>query len=214
MNRYNQICLHIVGNTIDSSKILDILRCRHYGYEPSHGRLGQKLFREGIPVMSRILYVCDVFDSMVSERAFKKRMLVPEALVELFECCPGQFDEEIVRCLVKHVQEHGYEPTLSSDSIGLDPRSAVNIGSYIEVVCQALETGDAESLRETSRSLRTHASDLVNATIDLEEAVNVGVPDEQIERIASELMELCRETRLSLIGVPRAVKPRDEVEAN
>jgi len=219
MNRYNEMGLQIVGNTIGSSKILDILRCRHYGYEPSHARPQQKLFREGIPVMSRILYVCDVFDSMVSDRAYKERKLIPEALVELFKCSPGQFDEEIVRCLVSHVQEHGYEPTLLSDSVNLDPRSAVKIGSYIEVVCQALETGDSETLRETSRSLRTDASkvfahDLVNATIDLEEAVNVGLPDEQIERIASELMELCRDTRQSLICVPSAVDLIDGLEVN
>jgi len=219
MNRYNEMGLQIVGNTIDSSKIVDILRYRHYGYEPSHARPQQKLFREGIPVMSRILYVCDVFDSMVSDRAHKQRLLVPEALVELLKCCLGQLDEEIVRCLVKHVQENGYELTLSSDSVDLDPRSAVHIGSYVEVVYQALALGDSESLREISRSLRTHASkvfahDLVDATINLEEAVNVGLPDEQIERVAVELMELCRETRQALIGVPSATKREGELEVN
>ena len=217
MNRYDEIGLQIVSNTIDSSKILDILRCRHFGYEPSHARPNQELFREGIPIMSRILYVCDVFDTMVSDSAFKERLLIPEALVELLRCCPGQFDEEIVRCLVKHVEEHGYEPTPSPDLVYLDPRSAVNIGSYIEVVYQSLEVRDFETLRETSRTLRTHASkvfahDLVDATIDLEEAVKVGLPDEQIQHIAVELVELCRQTRQSLISVSCAVKREDELE--
>jgi len=216
MNRYHDMGLQIVGNTIDSTKVLDILKFRHYGYEPSHARPQQKLFREGIPVMARILYVCDVFDTLVNDRAHKERLLVPEALVELLRC-KGQFDQEIVRCLVKHVQEHGYQTTSLSESVQLDPRSAVNIGGYIEVLYQALETGNSESLRETSRSLRTDASkafahELVNATIHLEDAVNVGLPDEQIHRIADDLMELCRHTRQSLISTSGVIKPREKLE--
>ena len=212
MNRYHELGLQLVGNTIDSPEILEILKCRHYGYEPAYARQDQKLFREGIPLLARVLYVCDVFDSMVNDRAFKKRLLVPEALVELLKCSPGQFDPEIVRCLVKHVEEHGYEPPAAGDLRAIDPRSALNIGSQIEVVYQALDTRNLDSLRETSRALRTQATkvfahDLVDATIDLEEAINNDLPDEQLHQIAGELMELCRETRLALISPTGATNP-------
>jgi len=219
MNRHYDVGLQIVGNTINSTKLLEILRCRHYGYEPSHARQGQKLFREGIPVLSRVLYVCDVFDTLVSDRAFREQMLIPEALVEMLKCSPGQFDLEIVRCLVKHVEEHGYEQTQTGDWLGIDPRSAVGIGSHVEVVYQALETRNLYLLREASRSLRTQASkafvyDLVEATIDLEEAVNGEFPEDQIHEIANDVMALCRETRQSLTYVPRAEEPEAEVDSS
>ena len=67
--------------------------------------------------------------------------------------------------------------------------------------------------------MRTQASkafvyDLVEATIDLEEAVNGEFPEDQIHEIANDVMALCRETRQSLTYVPRAEEPEAEVDSS
>ncbi len=218
MNRHDEIGLQIVQNTIDSAEIFQILKCRHYGFSRSSARKGQTVFGADIPVMSRILYVCDVFDTLVNGRVYRERMLIPEALAELLKCSPEQFDQDIVRCLVQHVKDHGAEVTQPEVSTSVDPRSAVAIGSHIEVVYQALEAGDLGALRETSRVLRTQASkvfahELVDATIDLEEAVSEGYSEEDISRIAGELIGLCRETRHSLISVAGLVRRESEIKS-
>ncbi len=51
---------------------------------------------EEIPLGSRIIYVCDAFDAMVSERPYREPMPADEALAELRRCAGTQFDPELV----------------------------------------------------------------------------------------------------------------------
>jgi putative nucleotidyltransferase with HDIG domain len=51
---------------------------------------------EGIPLGARILAVADSFDSMVSDRAYKKGRPYNDAIVELHRCCGTQFDPHLV----------------------------------------------------------------------------------------------------------------------
>ena len=50
-----------------------------------------------IPFGARVIAVCDAFDAMVSERPYRKPMLVGDALAELRSCAGSQFDARVVR---------------------------------------------------------------------------------------------------------------------
>jgi putative two-component system response regulator len=56
----------------------------------------QGLAREEIPLVGRIVAVCDVFDALTSERPYKKAWPVEEALQEIRNCSGTAFDPGIV----------------------------------------------------------------------------------------------------------------------
>jgi two-component system, cell cycle response regulator len=54
------------------------------------------LVGEEIPLGSRIIYVCDAFDAMRSDRAYCPAMDEEAALAELRHCAGTQFDRQVV----------------------------------------------------------------------------------------------------------------------
>jgi HD-GYP domain-containing protein (c-di-GMP phosphodiesterase class II) len=71
---------------------------------------------ESIPIGARIITVADCFDTMVSERAYKRGRNIEEAVDELHRCSGTQFDPEIVQAFVRSLETMG-DPRhrLSSD---------------------------------------------------------------------------------------------------
>jgi HD-GYP domain-containing protein (c-di-GMP phosphodiesterase class II) len=53
-----------------------------------------------IPLGSRVIFVCDAFDAMVSDRPYRSAMPVEEALAELRSGAGTQFDPDVVDALV------------------------------------------------------------------------------------------------------------------
>lgn len=78
-------------------KFTDIVECikyhhEHYdGSESIHGLTG-----EDIPLPSRILAVADAFDALTSDRPYRKKSSVKEAINEIQDCSGTQFDPKVV----------------------------------------------------------------------------------------------------------------------
>ena len=64
---------------------------------------------EAIPVIARIVMVCDAFDSMTSTRVYRKAKGIEDALVELHRCVGTQFDPESLAALEKALAREGWE---------------------------------------------------------------------------------------------------------
>ena len=60
-----------------------------------------------IPLGARIITVADCFDSMVSERAYKRGLTVEEAMQELRRCSGTQFDRDIVEAFIQSLEIFG-----------------------------------------------------------------------------------------------------------
>jgi diguanylate cyclase (GGDEF)-like protein len=60
---------------------------------------------ESIPLGSRIIFVCDAFDAIISDRAYRAARSVPEALAELRRCAGTQFDPRVVEALCDLVED-------------------------------------------------------------------------------------------------------------
>jgi diguanylate cyclase (GGDEF)-like protein/putative nucleotidyltransferase with HDIG domain len=63
-----------------------------------------RLKGDNIPLGARIITVADCFDSMVSERAYKRGRSAEEAVEELLRCCGTQFDSDIVQAFVRSLE--------------------------------------------------------------------------------------------------------------
>ncbi|WBW96835.1 HD-GYP domain-containing protein [Oceanirhabdus sp. W0125-5] len=63
------------------------------------------LYREEIPLLSRIITITDAFDAMISQRTYKEPMSIDDAIKELQNNRDGQFDGEIVDVFVELIRK-------------------------------------------------------------------------------------------------------------
>jgi HD-GYP domain-containing protein (c-di-GMP phosphodiesterase class II) len=66
------------------------------------------LQRDRIPVASRIIAVCDAYQAMTSDRAYRSALPPAAAASELCACAGTQFDPAVVDCFIGVVQERGW----------------------------------------------------------------------------------------------------------
>jgi HD-GYP domain-containing protein (c-di-GMP phosphodiesterase class II) len=79
----------------------------------------ERLAGEGIPLGARIIAVADAYDTITSERTYKKARPGSAALEEIKRCAGAQFDPEIVRVFLEVMEEPRYhvaESTAASTS--------------------------------------------------------------------------------------------------
>jgi diguanylate cyclase (GGDEF)-like protein len=69
---------------------------------------------EGIPIESRIVLVCDAFHAMTTDRPYRKRLPVEEALRRLREASGTQFDPVVVEAFLKVHGEAAAQARLAS----------------------------------------------------------------------------------------------------
>jgi HD-GYP domain-containing protein (c-di-GMP phosphodiesterase class II) len=58
-----------------------------------------------IPLGARIIAVADAYDTITSDRTYKKARTAAEALAELERCADGQFDGKIVALFVRTMRQ-------------------------------------------------------------------------------------------------------------
>lgn len=58
-----------------------------------------------IPLKARIISVADAFDSMISDRPYRKAMSIDDAVAELIRCKGTHFDPKIVDTLLEVIEE-------------------------------------------------------------------------------------------------------------
>ena len=78
------------------------LRAEHERWDG--GGYPDGLAGELIPLASRIVFACDAWHAMTSDRPYRARMPQWEALAELRRCAGTQFDPRVVDALVDLVQ--------------------------------------------------------------------------------------------------------------
>ena len=78
--------------------------CHHEAWDGSG--YPQGLLADRIPLIGRIVAVADAYDAMTTDRAYRQALPHVIACGELERCSGTQFDPEIVRVFLAHVEEH------------------------------------------------------------------------------------------------------------
>jgi two-component system cell cycle response regulator len=83
----------------------------------SHERFDGKGYPDGlsgerIPLGARIIFVCDAFDAMISERTYSSSIPTAEAIAELRACAGTQFDPDVVEAFIA---SFGAPPSVDAD---------------------------------------------------------------------------------------------------
>ena len=80
-------------------RIARMVRHHHETYDG--GGYPDRLKGEDIPLGARILAIADSFDTIVSDRSYRKRRTYRDAVLELHRCSGKQFDPQIVASLLR-----------------------------------------------------------------------------------------------------------------
>ena len=98
-----------IVSEIDFLKAAAETAVRHH-HERMDGRgYPDGLVGEQIPVIARIVMVCDAFDSMTSTRVYRKAKSIEDAVKELHRCVGTQFDPVSLAALEKAIAREGWE---------------------------------------------------------------------------------------------------------
>jgi HD-GYP domain-containing protein (c-di-GMP phosphodiesterase class II) len=67
------------------------------------------LVGEEIPEFARVISVADAFDTMTSNRSYRKARSIEEAVQELRRCAGDHFDPDMVQAFLRALGAHGWE---------------------------------------------------------------------------------------------------------
>lgn len=97
-----------------------------------HERFDGKGYPDGlrgqeIPIMVRVVTVCDAFDAMTSDRPYRKALGLRESLARLEEAAGSQFDPEAVEVFAKMVREGRFDDLIPGSSDDPTSRRHLNL---------------------------------------------------------------------------------------
>ena len=75
------------------------------------------LAREEIPLASRVVFACDAYNAMTTDRPYRRAMSSNAAIEELRANTATQFDPKIVNALVAVVERGAFTPVTSIEGV-------------------------------------------------------------------------------------------------
>lgn len=97
IHRHTEVGADILAEVPELRPVAHLVRHSHERFD---GRgYPDGLAGEQIPLGSRIIFACDAYDAMTSERPYSAPMTVGDALTELRRCAGSQFDPLVIEVL-------------------------------------------------------------------------------------------------------------------
>ena len=99
MKTHTDLAAKILEPLKPMGRIRDMVRHHHEFYDGTG--YPARLEGEQIPHGARVIAIADAYDTITSERVYKKARTPEDAFAELERCAANQFDPEIVRVFVE-----------------------------------------------------------------------------------------------------------------
>jgi diguanylate cyclase (GGDEF)-like protein len=149
MRTHSEIGERILKAVPDLAGVAKAVR---HGHERWDGRgYPDHLAGEEIPLTSRIVFVCDAYDAMTSDRPYRPAMPTEDAIRELRAGAGTQFDPQVVQCLLAALGE-------GDDEVGWPPRETRERAQAqaLEAIADEIGAIDVFVLRRASTRHYTH----------------------------------------------------------
>ncbi len=101
MRRHPEIGYRILSSSNEFSEISEYVLKHHERWDGKGYPGGFKGYE--ISLQARIIAVADAYDAMTSDRPYRKRLSIEEAIMEMRRCSGSQFDPSIVDVFIKKV---------------------------------------------------------------------------------------------------------------
>ena len=105
MRRHTLIGESILSAASALAGVGRLVRSSHERYDGTG--YPDRLQHEQIPLASRIIFVCDAYDAMTTDRPYRKAMSEAHAVAELRRCASTQFDPAVVDAFIAELGEGG-----------------------------------------------------------------------------------------------------------
>jgi diguanylate cyclase (GGDEF)-like protein len=112
MKRHTIIGERIISAAPSLAVVARLVRSTHERYD-GHG-YPDGLAGDDIPLIARVVSVCDAFDAMVTKRAYRDAHDRAWAIAELRRCAGTQFDPDVVEAVVGSLQAGAGLPALTA----------------------------------------------------------------------------------------------------
>ena len=208
MRKHDDIGAEIVRTALSSEKVAHIIESHHQEFLPDEENDAGTVFL--VPLASRIITVCDAFDAMTNDRVYRKAMTVEEALVELADNAPRQFDPQVVAILTAHIRSGAHNPPEEVGRPVFNAQQATAIGKHIENLYQAVSDEDVEKLKQVVQELRLDASGDTQVN-DVANKLDKAIVDssqsdmEDVLNLANEVMQICRDSRNTFVDTAESI---------
>lgn len=103
VKKHPEVGFRITQSIWELSPIANYILFHHERFDGKGYPRGLK--GENIPLLSRIIAICDAYDAMVTGRPYHKARTKEEAIEELKKCAGTQFDPRIVEAFVKILEK-------------------------------------------------------------------------------------------------------------
>jgi hypothetical protein len=204
MRKHDEFGESIIRSAFESDEMAEIIRSHKQNHALTSNSDLCGFGFSAFPIESRIITVCDAFDSMIGENVYRRAQPLNDAINEIRRCTPDQFDPTVVEHLIKHVTQPGF---LESRKIQVtaSSRSAVALARHLEDLHHAVATENLRDLKAVVENLKNEAGErkidpIADAANRLEAAMQAeNAKTSQLMEIAEEVMQLCRSTRNALV---------------
>lgn len=196
MFHHDHIGVDIVRASFDCEPVSEIVACYRMHFAGSGNRVDARSGRD-IPVGARILAIADAYDSMTVDSSYRHGMSGEEAFAELRKCAGTQFDPDFVELFIGRVQDRQKAPAAEITDMSRD--TALDIGSQIERLIDAVESQDVDSMKNTAHRLRDVAAEsglhqFAAKASEVEQSIEANEDILAVLDSANDLIQLCRST--------------------
>jgi diguanylate cyclase (GGDEF)-like protein/putative nucleotidyltransferase with HDIG domain/PAS domain S-box-containing protein len=201
INAHERIGEEIIRFAFANQELVEMVMHHHSWYDGNPSR-PDLIKGKDCSLGTRILTIADAFDTMISDRVYRKAHTREEAFVELRRCAGPQFDPSLVEEFIDKVSDlHEGE---AKPMAHVPYETAVSIGQIIERLAYALDKHQGPDLALLAGQLKLTAAekDLPRISAAAERLETAAASDADLVELAGitqELLDLCRTVQRAYI---------------
>ncbi|MDA1053412.1 MAG: diguanylate cyclase [Planctomycetota bacterium] len=202
MKMNERIGVEIVGSAFYYQPLVDVIRFHKAPYDSTNDvkRLPKG---DALPLGARILAIADAYDSMVTDRTYRKARTRAEAFAEIRRCAGTQFDPQLVERFIDIVASKPPLPQLSPGK--MSRQTALQMATQIEELARALDEQDLATIEALATRLQSTAACAGATEVEtlagkLSESATSSDDVSEIFELTIELMDLCRSAQRAAVS--------------
>ncbi len=194
MKDHEHRSVDVIAATFMSPELDDIVKYHSHWYDGSSSDDASQPSGEALPLGARILHIANAFDAMTSQRPYRRKRTVTEAVEELHRCAGTQFDPQLVDHFIDVVRSR--DDARQEQSSDLSNAVKLEIGRQVESLLAEVNTAAWNDVKLSARLLASTAEKYDLATIaaaagEIETAAKNNQGQIEIIELTSKLLGVC-----------------------
>ena len=197
MKKHERVGIELIHTSFNNPELDEIVS----NYRVTHSdRLDNDL---QVPIAARILAIADAYDSMTTDKPYRKGLSRKAAFAELRRCSGTQFEPELVERFIQVAKTIKLGSARVASKVS--KQAALNIGLQIERLAEALDSRDKSGIGSIASRLSETAtkhgvSSIADKANEITREIELDGELYDLLRCTVELMDICRHAQRSLVS--------------